>query len=141
MLQFLGSSLAKFFFVPILTVVLGMVIKVSSSNDKMRINGRELFFLGPDLLSAGFLLVFVELCNSIQNNITVANGSMVGFNTGLLTALLLCIVSLLLMPLWIRKLGYQNTRFPWVQHKLWLGIIIPDLWGCALLFGILKLLE
>lgn len=128
-MAFLSSPLTKFFLVPLLTVLLSFIIKVTSVNDKYPIDSAELFFLGPDMLSAGILLVFIELCNA-------------GVSAGVIWALVLCGISLLLMPLWIRKLGCKVgpiTNF-W-GHHLWRGIIIPDLWGVALLYGILQFLS
>ena len=119
----------KFFAVPLLTVLLSFIIKVSSVNDKYPTDSAELFYLGPDMLSAGILLVFLELCDG-------------GASPGVIAALILCGASLIFMPLWIRKLGCKEgpvSQF-W-GHKFFLGIIVPDLWGVALLFAILLFLS
>lgn len=134
MIEFLSSSLAKFFFVPLITIIVGLFIKVSSVNDKYKTDTKEWFFLGPDLISAGLLIVFVELCNSLQ-----LSNAVEGNNSGVVSALVLCFLSILLMPFWIRKTGYEEQPIMHgFSHHFWRGIIIPDIWGLAVLFFILK---
>ena len=137
MFEYLGSPLAKFFFVPLLTAILGLIIKVSSVNDKYPLELSEWFFLGPDMISAGFLLVFVELCNAIQRNLEDGTQEF----TGIIVSLLLCVASLIVMPLVIRKLGCKDIPTAGFRHKIWWGIVLPDLWGVGLLYGILVLLS
>lgn len=134
MIDFLSSPLAKFFFVPLITIIVGLFIRVSSINDKYKIDTKECFFLGPDFISAGLLLVFVELCNSFQSaRASVDNSS------GIVTALVLCFLSILFMPFWIRKQGYKEEPITHgFSHHLWKGIIIPDIWGLVVLYCILK---
>jgi len=136
MIDFLSSPIAKFFFVPLITILVGLFIKFSSVNDRCQVDNKEWFYLGPDLISAAFLLVFVELCNSVK---AMSDNS--SFNSGIITALVLCIISILFMPLWIRKIGYKKQ--PIMQgynHHFWWGIVVPDVWGLIVLFLILKLL-
>lgn len=134
MIDFLSSPLAKFFFVPLITIIVGLFIRVSSINDKYKIDTKECFFLGPDFISAGLLLVFVELCNSFQ-----AGGAFVGNSSGIVTSLVLCFLSILFMPFWIRKFGYMEEPITHgYSHHLLKGIIIPDVWGLAVLYCILK---
>lgn len=134
MLDFLSSPLAKFFFVPLITILVGLFIKVSSVNDKFKTDIKEWFFLGPDLISAGLLLVFVELCNNLQQTTMTSTD-----NSGIVIALVLCTLSILFMPFLIRKYGYVEQPFTQgYSHHFWWGIIIPDIWGLAVLFSILK---
>ena len=134
MLEFLSSPLAKFFLVPLITILIGLFIKVSSVNDKFKTDTKEWFFLGPDLISAGLLLVFVELCNNLQQTSMSSTD-----NSGIVIALVLSTLSILLMPFWIRKFGYvEQPIIQGYSHHFWRGIVVPDIWGLAVLFSILK---
>lgn len=136
MIEFLSSPLAKFFFVPLITILVGLFIKVSSVNDRYKVDTKEWFFLGPDLISAGLLIVFVELCNRLQQSAPIVDNL-----SGIVTALVLCVLSILLMPFWIRKVGYiEQPITQGFSHHLLTGIILPDLWGVIVLFVILKLI-
>ena len=137
MLNHLGDPIAKFFIFPIVTVILSAFIKISSVNDKYSPEKSEWFYLGPDMLSAALLLVLIELCNTIKSA-----DSTTQIQDGVVYSLLLCGCSLLFMPLLIRKHGCKGSnRTKGITHRLWPGIIIPDVWGIGLLYGILYFLS
>lgn len=132
--ELLRDPNSKYFLIPLITAVLGVVAKVISQNDKIGLKRPiELFYLAPNLLVANFILIICEF-GKIS---FMEPGQQQVFSDACVSALLLNIGATVGITLWIRKLGWNYST---ECLKTWLGIWIPDFVVVMVMYFVFKIL-
>lgn len=65
-ISYLGKSESKYVVVPLITIILGLVLRLICQNDKFVYSHREYFYWAPNLLTSALLVIFLDYCKHSQ---------------------------------------------------------------------------
>ncbi|MBO5627976.1 MAG: hypothetical protein J5965_02720 [Aeriscardovia sp.] len=132
--ELLRNPDAKYFLIPLVTAILGVVAKVISQNDKIGLKRPiELFYLAPNLLMANFILILCEFSKYIQ----IEPVKQQVFSDACFSALLLNFGATIGITLYIRKFGWNYCTG---HLRTWHGILIPDILVIVVMYFVFKTL-
>lgn len=125
---------SKYFLIPLITAILGVLAKVISQNDRIGLKRPiELFYLAPNLLVANFILIICEFGKFDL----ISPKQQQAFSDACVSALLLNVGATFAITFLIRKFGWDCGTG---RLKTWLGIIIPDILVVAVMYFVFKVL-
>ena len=129
----LSTPEARYFVVPIITLLLANLAKFFCQKDS--VFSRESFYWGPNIVMTAILIVFVDFSNRIMSE-----PDKISFSIHTMTALGLCFVILIGMMAFIKLCGWDNDEKDKTKYRIrkWRGVVIPDLLGFMTLYIILN---
>ncbi len=116
-----GCPMAKYFVVPVISTVVGMMLKYSCMNDEMSKFNRDLFYWGPNLMATTLLIICVEYYSKMSLITDVKKQN--DFSSNCINSLLLTFAVIYVVNLLIRKKGWDKEANQW---SMWGGIILPN---------------
>lgn len=137
---FLGSSLARYIFVPLVTIVIGTIIKWFSRNDRFDYSSKSLWFWGPDLITSALILLFVDCSSQFSLMATNEIDPLVLLKAFI--AFILCLLYIAIILFLIRKKGWKETK-PGVppELKIACGLVFPNMIGVLALISVYFLMK
>lgn len=132
--EILRDPNSKYFLVPITVAILGVFAKWVCSNDMIGIKRPiELFYLAPNLLVANFILIICEFSRYNE----IAGSKQLQFHDMCFSALLFNIGATIIISLWIRFMGWnQSTK----RLGAWKGIVLPDILAVVVMYFVFKMM-
>ena len=129
---FWGNPNAKFLIVPLVSLIIGSIIRKCSYKESESI--RYFFYWGPTLASTSLLVVFFDFCSSFK----YLNGDQqIGYTYNFVVAFIISVIWMILLPWWLKNYGWDYNRRP-KRLNIICGLVIPDVIGVGVL--ILQLL-
>lgn len=132
MIEFISGSTFRFFWLPLFTVLLTMLIKACSKKESMRFLDKEDFAIGPNLITTSiFILVskisIVALNIKMQPNLLDAGTEII---MRLVVYLVIMLVGLIVLMAVVRRFGWSLDRITGQNRlKTGGGILLPDIVG------------
>ena len=135
-ISYLGKSESKYVVVPLITIILGLVLRLICQSDKFVYSHREYFYWAPNLLTSALLVIFLDYCNHSQ--VMIPNKD--AYVDGVMTAFIVWFCTLFIVIEVIRKWGWSIVAGR-PRPTLLGGIIVPDAIGIMLLYSVLLIME
>lgn len=132
---YLGQPDSKYVVVPLITIILGLVLKKTCQNDKYLYSYREYFYWAPNLLSSSLLVIFLDYCNKKLEDKTQE------YMDSLMSAFVLWVVTLLSIIFIIRKWGWRDGLLGKPSPTILGGILVPNIICVVMLFAVLKIMS
>jgi len=130
MIDIVTNSYFIYFFVPLITILLGIFVKIVSRNDQYITFKKEDLAVGLETAVTALLILITYSVNEIisLNKIKIPEGQKAELTDSILAVPWLILIFIVL--LWgvstvIRKLGWENAD----ELNLFWGIILPNVFG------------
>lgn len=136
MIDFFSGSQFRFFWLPLITVVLTILIKAAFKRQTMKFLEKEDFAIGPNLITTSIFIVVSKISivalNINDQRLTTLSGTEIIMR--LVIYLLLMLVGLVILMTIVSRYGWETDM---VAHRQCLktfpGIVLPDIVGLAYL--------
>lgn len=135
-ISYLGKPESKYIVVPLITIILGLVLRLVCQNDKFAYSHREYFYWAPNLLTSALLVIFLDYCNHSQ--IDIPNKNL--YVESVITAFMAWFCTLFIVIGIIRKWGWFDCNGR-PRPTLLGGILVPDAIGVMLLYAVLIIMK
>jgi len=135
-MKFLAQPLFLFFFVPLITVVLTILLKLVCRNDKNFRPKKEDFAVGLDIAVIALVFLIKESANLAHQIMIQTTPAPTATVDKLIVApwiMLAWVIGILGVALVVRYRGYKDSG----ELNIWCGIVAPDIVGIAFLFYII----
>ncbi len=132
MIEFISGSVFRFFWLPLFTVLLTMLIKACSKKESMRFLDKEDFAIGPNLITTSiFILVskisIVALNIKLQPELLNAGTEII---MRLVVYLVIMLFGLIALMTIVRRFGWERDIITGQNRlKTGAGIVFPDIMG------------
>lgn len=133
---YLGNPESKYVVVPLITIILGLILRLVCQNDKFVYSHREYFYWAPNLLTSALLVIFLDYCNHSQSVIPNKDE----YVDSVVTAFMVWFFTLFLEMGLIRKWGWDVVNGK-PRPSLIGGIVAPDVIGIILLYAVLRIMK
>lgn len=133
-IDFIFSPVGRVVCVPILTIVMGNVIKYLGTNDRYACVTKDMFCWAPDFVVASFILLYQNFYTNIRFGAVVDSELTMLFFFTLFANILFSMLIITILRKYGRvSLGKRKNKINDTELTLWGGIIIPDFLGALML--------
>jgi hypothetical protein len=133
-IDFVFSPIGRIVCIPILTIVMGNIIKYLGTNDRYASVTKDMFCWAPDFVVASFILLYQNFYTNIRLEAIVDSElTMLFFFTLFANIMFSMLIITILRKFGRVSLGKRNNKINDTELTLWGGIIIPDFLGALML--------